>query len=704
MDFRFGLLRLGLMTMLLWPCGAQASPAGEPLPPNAFAPPILDGVARRAEPATPGLQSYRFEGGRDWPALRFHAATPLDWRRAGALAFDVENPSDTPFPLLLRLDDDFKADGGDRSLTGTTVLAPHARVTLVLPLDPDAPTGMRGRPPGRVALEPGDQLVGESRGSVDLGHIVALHVSGTRLTDDHTLLIGPPMLRPAGEPPSRPAPLADVFGQWTQGTWPENVSSIADLRAKLATATAQTRRLARTLVPTADAYGGVDASVRLPATGFFRTAKVGGRWALITPAGHRFFSLGVDSVATSNPTIVGGRAQLFTGLTSAEARDPAATIDVGEANLERGLGAGWRERWPGEVLGRLKAWGFNTLGNWSDPGLARDAHMAYVSFTDVEGDSAMVPMSGGRSLADPFDPRFAAVADAIAATMTAGTRDDPYLIGYFSGNELPWGRPDRPDDGIAAHVMALGAASPAKRALVDGLRGRYGTVEALAAAYGLAVPVGWDTMLSQPFAWPMPPTEAARRDMAGFGGRFADLYFETVRAALKRHDPNHLYLGTRLAAYPPEVMAACARWCDVISLNLYARTPEAEAAAWRSLDRPVLIGEFHFGSTDRGSFWPGMVAVETEAARGPAYAAYVAAAVADPAIVGVHWYQYADEPLTGRPYDGENGHIGLVAVTDIPFAGFVEAVATANRAALEVFAGQGRPAAAAERLGLRGTQ
>ncbi len=703
MGFRFGMARLGLAAMLLWPCCTLAGLPGETLPLGAFAPPILDGVVRLAEPATPGLESYRFAGGQDWPALRFHAASPLDWRRAGALTVAVENPSDTPFPLLLRLDDDIKADGGDRSLTGTTVLAPHAHVRLVLPLDAAAPTGMRGRPPGRVALEPGDQLVGESRGSVDLGHIVALHVSGMRMAADHELLIGPQTLRPIQGQPRSSEPLADAFGQWTQGTWPEKVHSIADLRAKLAAATAQTRRLARVPVPAADAYGGVEPSLKLPATGFFRTAKIGGRWTLITPAGHRFFSLGVDSVAASNPTIVRGRAALFTGLSAAEAHDPVATIDVGEANLERGLGPGWRDLWPQQVLGRLKAWGFNTLGTWSDPRLARAARMAYVSFTDVEGDSAMVPMSGGRSLADPFDPRFAAVADAVAGTMTAGTRDDPYLIGYFSGNELPWGRPDRPEDGIAAQVMALGAESPAKHALVDELRARYGTPEALAAAYGLAAPVDWDALLSRPFTWPMPLDAAARRDMTDFGGRFAELYFRTVRTALKRHDPNHLYLGTRLAAYPPEVMAACARWCDVISVNVYDRTPEAEAAAWRGLDRPVLIGEFHFGSTDRGSFWPGMMAVDNEAGRGPAFAAYVAAAVADPAIVGVHWYQYADEPLTGRPYDGENGHIGLVAVTDVPYAGFVEAVAAANRAALEVFAGQGRPAAA-ERLGLRGTQ
>jgi hypothetical protein len=56
----------------------------------------------------------------------------------------------------------------------------------------------------------------------------------------------------------------------------------------------------------------------------------------------------------------------------------------------------------------------------------------------------------------------------------------------------------------------------------------------------------------------------------------------------------------------------------------------------------------------------------------------VQAAAADPSIVGAHWFEYADEPVTGRLLDGENSHIGLVGITDVPFHGFVEAVRKAN--------------------------
>jgi hypothetical protein len=36
--------------------------------------------------------------------------------------------------------------------------------------------------------------------------------------------------------------------------------------------------------------------------------------------------------------------------------------------------------------------------------------------------------------------------------------------------------------------------------------------------------------------------------------------------------------------------------------------------------------------------------------------------------------------VTGRLLDGENGHLGLVAITDRPWQGFVEAVRQANLA------------------------
>jgi hypothetical protein len=106
----------------------------------------------------------------------------------------------------------------------------------------------------------------------------------------------------------------------------------------------------------------------------------------------------------------------------------------------------------------------------------------------------------------------------------------------------------------------------------------------------------------------------------------------------------------------------------------------------------VLVTEFHFGSRDRGSFWGGVSEVYKEEDRAPAYAHFLKQALAEPLIVGVHWFQYLDQPLSGRLLDGENGHLGLVGITDRPFQSFVEGVRKANLAlAKEGLPGKGAP-------------
>ena len=55
----------------------------------------------------------------------------------------------------------------------------------------------------------------------------------------------------------------------------------------------------------------------------------------------------------------------------------------------------------------------------------------------------------------------------------------------------------------------------------------------------------------------------------------------------------------------------------------------------RRLDKPALLTEFHFGSSDRGPFWPGLIPVAAEAERGPAYDRMIKSVLANPDFVGL---------------------------------------------------------------------
>jgi hypothetical protein len=103
-----------------------------------------------------------------------------------------------------------------------------------------------------------------------------------------------------------------------------------------------------------------------------------------------------------------------------------------------------------------------------------------------------------------------------------------------------------------------------------------------------------------------------------------------------------------------------------VSFNLY-RESIAEFRLPEGVDKPLVVGEFHFGALDRGMLHTGLRPVEDQAARAAAYRSYLRGALAHPQFVGTHWFQYADQATTGRG-DGENYQIGFIDVCDTPYA------------------------------------
>jgi hypothetical protein len=110
---------------------------------------------------------------------------------------------------------------------------------------------------------------------------------------------------------------------------------------------------------------------------------------------------------------------------------------------------------------------------------------------------------------------------------------------------------------------------------------------------------------------------------------------------------------------------AAAPYCDVISYNIYRRTV-ADLRLPEGVDKPAIIGEFHFGALDRGMFHTGLVPTADQNARAAAYRDYVTGALRHPQIVGTHWFQFGDQATTGRG-DGENYQIGFLDVCDTPY-------------------------------------
>ena len=94
------------------------------------------------------------------------------------------------------------------------------------------------------------------------------------------------------------ANLVDAYGQSTRGKWPEKIVTDEQLKTSASKEQLQLKNWLADL-PKRDQFGGWLDGPRFEAMGFFRTEKRDGRWYLVTPDGHAFFSLGYSMYTLS---------------------------------------------------------------------------------------------------------------------------------------------------------------------------------------------------------------------------------------------------------------------------------------------------------------------------------------------------------------------------------------------------------------------
>jgi hypothetical protein len=618
-----------------------------------------------------------------WPGMTLRAPQNLwDLSPFAQVTVRLKNTGPGALTAHIRVDN-AGADGTHNCVTGSLSLAPGEEGRLRVPLKRAGDDtlegklfGMRGYP-----VKPG------GAGTVDPGRITQMLVFLSKPQVDHTFEIY--SIQAEGRFVSPTAwtrdadpffPLIDTFGQYRHKDWPGKVKSEADLRARREE---ERKDLEATPGPRDwDQYGGFAAGPQLKATGYFRTEKTKGKWWLVDPEGHLFFSHGIDCVRMLDATPVEERAAWFSEFPGERpdfsrfklrghalkghyaGRDPECFSFAG-ANLARKYGPDWETTYPATVHRRLRSWGLNTIANWSD---SKVFLMHKTAYTDNLGSSRARMIEGSEGywgkFPDVFDPSFAESLQQGMNGKKGTSANDPWCIGYFSDNEMSWG--DELSLGMAALKSPRDQA--AKQAFVKELQGRYADVRKLNETWGTKFET-WEALLN---ARQFELTDKLKPDLKTFYTTAANQYFRTVKEVIKNTAPNQLYLGCRFAWVNPLAAAAAARFCDVVSYNLYQRSV-AEFKFNGGADVPLIIGEFHFGALDRGMFHTGLVPVPDQASRAQAYRDYVEGALRHPQFVGCHWFQYQDEPTTGRVYDEENYQIGFVDIADTPYAETIEA-------------------------------
>jgi hypothetical protein len=360
-------------------------------------------------------------------------------------------------------------------------------------------------------------------------------------------------------------------------------------------------------------YGGWTKR-RVSSTGFFRAEKIGDRWWCIDPEGYQYVNIALNSVS------MGGSER-------------------NKQSVKEKFGT--PEEWIMQTISMLQENGFNCAGSWSDyksiikANSNSDKPFAYTinwnfmsSYGRERGGTYQQPGHTGYpgDAIFVFDPQWETFCDD-HAKQAAEYKDDPNLFGYFSDNEMPFKLKS------LDNYLALQEKDPGHVAAIKWLGDHAITKELITDSY---------------------------RQL--FLAEVADRYFSAVSKALKKYDPNHMYIGARFNGSEkndPEFMKTAGKYLDIISINYYNKwTPDsADMANWTKWSgKPFIITEYYTKGEDSGmpnQSGAGWI-VKTQKDRGLFYQNYNLALLESKNCVGWHYFKYQDNDPTETGVDPSN--------------------------------------------------
>lgn len=371
--------------------------------------------------------------------------------------------------------------------------------------------------------------------------------------------------------------------------------------------------------PETDVYGAWKVNPS-EATGFFRTEKRGDRWWIIDPEGNPFIHKGVA---------------VFSPGTS--------------ENQEKALTEHYKtkENWASKESTFLKEQGFNGVGAWSNIDLVRQTTNPLVYTVIVspmgaykhqhkkrfDGKYEEAGWQGYRfDLAMVFDPEFDSYVEREISKITK-YKDDKYLLGYFTDNELPW-----VDDALDRHLQKLGEDEPgyiAAKKWLDERKGKDASVEDI--------------------------TDQDREEFTAF---YFETYIKKVAEAVRKYDPNHMYLGCRFNQEDdeldnPKIFEVAGKYMDIVSINHYRKWEPVQSILtdWEEWSgKPFIITEWYTKGEDSGlpnktgAGWN----VPTQLERGYFYQNFTIELLKSKACVGWHWFRYQDNDPKNLKTDYSN--------------------------------------------------
>lgn len=387
--------------------------------------------------------------------------------------------------------------------------------------------------------------------------------------------------------------------------------------------------------------------------GYWRLAQdANGVWWFLSPQSKREF---LNTVTTVQP-YQGARQPNGPHYIS---RDWSAKTVGGDGDLQT---------WATKTLQRVREAGFKGLGAWSNAAF----HHLDVPMTRDLNVSAWV-----HSTRRIYDLRWAAQAQAAIEAQVVPLKENKNLVGYYIDNELDWG-----DSGVGPWLYfdGLSKDDPNRRQVISVIRQLWSDISQFNK--------DWQTRLhnwNDLDTWTSLPSQSPAYSQlsSAWLEHYARDYFKLTTSLIRQYDPNHLILGVRFKSLgPPEVARASRDYTDAQSLNYYVDNAMADETLFDMLykesGQPIIISEYAFHALDgrsgnRNTF--GFAAqVPDQQARADGYKLFTTRLARIPYVIGADWFQWSDEPPSGRSADGEDVNFGIVDIDDRPYQLLTDAV------------------------------
>ncbi len=371
-----------------------------------------------------------------------------------------------------------------------------------------------------------------------------------------------------------------------------------------------------------DVYGGItNAGFYGEPTGFFHVETYFDRPFVIDPLGNPFFAIGMNDVAFTSGTQnqerlilekYGSAEAFFTEVTASL---KASGVNVAQMSATASLLA------VKDGLSVVVPLGANT------------AYMNSLGRGHLSGDG-IFPYNNTVCL---FDPDYVTFTQNALRTsiQNGGYADNPRVFGYTTDNELP------SELHMLDNYLTLSPSDTPTNAfsyatawtwLARRMNDPYPTLEKYRES---------------------PEYEQIRREFLGF---WYARYYKTTSEAIKKADPNHMYMGSRsnLNALSEEwPVRAAGYYADMITANLYGGlNPSVDTIVnlYRHSGVPFMVTEFFAKAQDAidANGYPlanstgAGIFVQTQADRAAYYEHYTLALLESRACVGWTWYRMRD--------------------------------------------------------------